>query len=60
MAEVKLFQKWNLDEVEVGDIALTDYLAIKGKNATYVPHTAGRYQRKKFRKAQVCFCLFLL
>jgi small subunit ribosomal protein S5e len=50
--EVKLFNKWNLDEVEVRDMALADFLAIKGKHATYVPHTAGRYQRKAFRKAQ--------
>ena len=26
---------------------------MKGKHATFVAHTAGRYQRKKFRKAQV-------
>ena len=49
--EIKLFGKWSLDEVEVGDIALADYIAVKGKGkATYVPHTAQRYQRKRFRK----------
>jgi len=50
--EVKLFGKWSLDEVDVSDIALADYIAVKGKYATYVAHTADRYQRKRFRKAQ--------
>ena len=30
-----------------------DFIAVKGKHATFVAHTAGRYQRKRFRKAQV-------
>lgn len=51
-SEVKLFGKWSLDEVDVSDIALADYIAVKGKYATYVAHTADRYQRKRFRKAQ--------
>eukprot|EP00600_Ochromonadales_sp_CCMP1393_P009142 CAMPEP_0174975126 /NCGR_PEP_ID=MMETSP0004_2-20121128/12261_1 /TAXON_ID=420556 /ORGANISM="Ochromonas sp., Strain CCMP1393" /LENGTH=195 /DNA_ID=CAMNT_0016225925 /DNA_START=16 /DNA_END=603 /DNA_ORIENTATION=- len=50
--EVKLFGKWSLDDVEVSDLALVDFLAIKGKHSTYVPHTAGKYQRKCFKKAQ--------
>ena len=44
-----------LEEVEVSDISLVDFIAVKGKNATFVPHTAGRYQRKRFRKALVSF-----
>lgn len=28
-----------------------DYIPIKGKAARYIPHTAGRYQVKRFRKA---------
>ena len=51
-AEIKLFGKWSLDEVEISDISLVDFIAVKGKHATYVNHTAGRYQRKRFRKAQ--------
>ena len=72
--EVKLFNKWTFDDVEVSDISLTvciktkrlkfyvqcmliscflqDYIAIKQKYATYLPHTAGRYAVKRFRKAQ--------
>ncbi|TKR73842.1 hypothetical protein L596_021101 [Steinernema carpocapsae] len=49
--EVKLFGKWNLQEVEVSDISLVDYIAVKDKSAKYLPHTAGRYQTKRFRKA---------
>ncbi|MEW5307051.1 MAG: hypothetical protein WDW38_002119 [Sanguina aurantia] len=49
--DIKLFGKWTFDEVEVSDMALEDYIAVKSKFATYVPHTAGRYQKKRFRKA---------
>jgi small subunit ribosomal protein S5e len=49
--EVKLFGKWSFDEIDVRDISLVDYIACKGPHATYLPHTAGRYQKKRFRKA---------
>ena len=54
MTEVKLFDKWSYKDVEVKDIALDDYLAIKQrvKYQQYLPHTAGRYNAKRFRKAQ--------
>jgi len=47
---VKLFGKWNPDEVHVSDVSLTDFIGIKGKHSNFLPHTAGRYQRKAFRK----------
>merc|ERR1712042_195684 len=50
--DIKLFGKWPLEEVQVVDISLTDYIAVKDKHAVYVPHTAGRYAAKRFRKAQ--------
>lgn len=50
--EVKLFGKWSFEEVEVNDISLEDYLAVKTKFARFTNHTAGRYQKKRFRKAQ--------
>ncbi|XP_039057440.1 40S ribosomal protein S5-like [Hibiscus syriacus] len=38
---------------EVADISLSDYVGVQtSKYATYVPHTAGRYSTKRFRKAQ--------
>jgi len=51
-ADIKLFAKWNLDDVEVSDIALVDYVSVNGKYATYMPHTARRYAKTCFRKAQ--------
>ena len=37
---------------QINDISLEDYIAVKPKYATFVPHTAGRYAAKRFRKAQ--------
>jgi len=51
MPDVKLFNKWTLSDVEVSDISLSDYIAVKEKAAKYLPHSAGRYQVKRFRKA---------
>ena len=55
LAEIKLFNKWSTDDVVVNDISLTDYIAVKEKFAKYLPHSAGRYAAKRFRKAQVSF-----
>ncbi|KAF7361780.1 40S ribosomal protein [Mycena venus] len=49
--EIKLFGKWDTQDVEVKDISLTDY--IQTRNAVYLPHTAGRYAKKQFKKAQM-------
>ncbi|PRP74269.1 40S ribosomal protein S5 isoform 1 [Planoprotostelium fungivorum] len=53
MAEtsIKLFNKWSYDEIVVSDLSLVDFLAVKSKQI-YVPHTAGRYNVKRFQKAQ--------
>jgi len=50
--EIKLFGRWSTQEVQVNDISLTDYIAVKEKHAKFLPHSAGRYQVKRFRKAQ--------
>ncbi|XP_020246697.1 40S ribosomal protein S5-like [Asparagus officinalis] len=51
--DVKLFSRWAFDDVNVGDISLSDYVGVRvEKHATYLPHTAGRYSVKRFRKAQ--------
>eukprot|EP00656_Telonema_subtile_P014060 TRINITY_DN1715_c0_g1_i1.p1 TRINITY_DN1715_c0_g1~~TRINITY_DN1715_c0_g1_i1.p1 ORF type:complete len:212 (-),score=69.79 TRINITY_DN1715_c0_g1_i1:111-746(-) len=50
--EIKLFDKYSFDDVTVSDMALTDYLAVKTSDACYVPHSAGRWQKKRFKKAQ--------
>ncbi|GIY62283.1 hypothetical protein CDAR_481791 [Caerostris darwini] len=52
LPEIKLFGKWNSSDVQVSDISLTDYIAVKEKYARYLPHSAGRFATKRFRKAQ--------
>ncbi|KAG0328057.1 ribosomal protein S5 [Podila humilis] len=46
---VRLFNKWSYDDVEVKDISLIDYIQVKAP--VYLPHTAGRFASKRFRKA---------
>ncbi|KAH6567975.1 hypothetical protein BASA60_008807 [Batrachochytrium salamandrivorans] len=50
-SSIKLFNQWSYDDIEVKDISLQDYVTVK-TNPVYLPHTAGRYQVKRFRKAQ--------
>lgn len=52
LPEIKLFGRWNCEDVQVSDMSLQDYIAVKEKNAKYLPHSAGRYAAKRFRKAQ--------
>ena len=52
LPDVKLFAKWSCDEVNVSDMSLQDYIAVKEKSAKFLPHSAGRYAAKRFRKAQ--------
>lgn len=48
----KLFGKWDYTNVKVSDLCFKDYISISTvKSQVFVPHTAGRYQLKKFRKA---------
>jgi len=44
--------QWSIAfSVEVKDISLTDYIQVR--HAVYLPHTAGRYAKKQFKKAQM-------
>merc|ERR1712172_483023 len=52
LPEIKLFGKWPCEDVQVSDMSLQDYIAVKEKYAKYLPHSAGRYAAKRFRKAQ--------
>lgn len=52
LPEIKLFGRWSCDDVCVNDISLEDYISVKEKFARYLPHSAGRYAAKRFRKAQ--------
>jgi len=48
---VKLFGRWDTQDVEVKDISLTDYIQVR--HPVWVPHTAGRYAKRRFKKAQM-------
>ncbi|KAB7501423.1 40S ribosomal protein S5 [Armadillidium vulgare] len=52
LPEIKLFGKWSLDDVQLNDMSLSDYIAVKKYNSKYLPHSAGRYAAKRFKKAQ--------
>merc|ERR1711976_439271 len=48
----KLFNKWSYEDLKVHDNTLAIYMSINTtKSKVFVPHTAGRYQLKRFRKA---------
>ena len=49
--EPQLFGKWSYEDVSVKDLSLVDYIATKGNACVYTPHTAQRFQKKRFRKA---------
>ncbi|GAA98686.1 hypothetical protein E5Q_05374 [Mixia osmundae IAM 14324] len=48
---VKLFGRWETNDIEVKDISLTDYIQVR--HAVWVPHTAGRWSKKQFRKGSM-------
>ncbi|KAF8821475.1 ribosomal protein RPS5 [Cardiosporidium cionae] len=51
VSDIKLFGKWSYEDVNVSDLSLVDYISVKGKACVFTPHTAARYQKKRFRKA---------
>jgi len=51
-ADIKLFGKWPLDQVDNPDLSLQDYCAVSKGNAKFLPHSAARWQVKRFRKAR--------
>jgi len=48
--EIKLFGKWSYEGVEVADPGLKQYISLK---PVYVPHSMGRHEHGKFRKAEI-------
>ena len=48
--KIRLFEKWSFNGVEVEDLGLKRYISLK---PVYVPHTMGRHEHKRFRKAEV-------
>lgn len=51
--EPKLFGKWSYEGVQSPDHSLSNYLQVKPvRQQVFVPYTAGRYQMRRFKKAQ--------
>ena len=51
--EPKLFGKWSYEGVQSPDKSLSNYLQVKPtRQQVFVPYTAGRYQQRRFKKAQ--------
>ncbi len=48
--ETKLFGKWSLSGIEVQDIGLKRYISLL---PVYTPHSMGRHEHGRFRKAEV-------
>jgi len=48
--DVKLFEKWNFEEIEVKDPGLQRYISIK---PTYTLGSMGRHEHRRFGKAEV-------
>jgi small subunit ribosomal protein S7 len=48
--EVKLFGKWSFGGIEVQDLGLKRYISL---SPVYSPHTMGRHEHGRFRKAEV-------
>jgi small subunit ribosomal protein S7 len=54
--EIKLFGKWSFDGIEVTDPGLERYMLdarTRSLKPVYVPHSMGRHEHGKFRKAKV-------
>ncbi|OYT49561.1 30S ribosomal protein S7 [Candidatus Bathyarchaeota archaeon ex4484_231] len=48
--EIKLFGKWSFEGIEVRDPGLKRYINLR---PLVIPHTMGRHEHKRFRKAEV-------
>ncbi|MDH5449859.1 MAG: 30S ribosomal protein S7 [Candidatus Bathyarchaeota archaeon] len=48
--EIKLFGKWSFEGIEVMDPGLKSYISL---SPVYVPHSMGRHEHGRFRKAEV-------
>jgi small subunit ribosomal protein S7 len=48
--EIKLFGKWSFKDIEIRDSGLRRYISLK---PVAVPHSMGRHEHKRFRKASV-------
>lgn len=50
MTELKVFNKWDLENVSVNDLGLKNYISLK---PVIVPKSFGRHAKKQFYKSQI-------
>jgi small subunit ribosomal protein S7 len=48
--EIKLFGKWSCAGIEVKDVGLKRYVSLR---PTFTPHSMGRHEHGRFRKAEI-------
>jgi len=48
--EIKFFEKWSYKDAKVNDLGLQKYISLK---PMVVPHSMGRHEHKRFRKANI-------
>ncbi|MFW6117364.1 MAG: 30S ribosomal protein S7 [Thermoproteota archaeon] len=48
--EIKIFRKWPFKDIEIRDLGLKRYISLK---PVTVPHSMGRHEHQRFRKAEV-------
>ncbi len=48
--EVKLFDKWSYENIEIRDPSLKKYISLR---PVFVPHTGGRHEHQRFGKSRV-------
>merc|ERR1711976_336105 len=49
-----LFGKWSYEDITISDQTMEIYISTRtAKHRVFVPHTAGRYQLKRFRKVNM-------
>lgn len=46
--EIKIFEKWSTEGIEISDPGLERYLSVR---QTLFPHSGGRHEHKRFRKS---------
>lgn len=50
MNTIKLFNKWEFNDLSIKDLSLASYLSVKDKFSSFVPHSSGKYNKKRFNR----------
>lgn len=49
-SNIRLFNKWSFDEVEIADLGLQRYISLR---PVIIPHSGGRFQDQRFKKSEM-------